>query len=177
MNTSDREFGDASAASLPDDNSRLANHADQLLISYLDGELDERASAELESRLASDQTLRMRLHEFQQTWDMLDEVEPAQKGESFVRTTIEVVVSEARTRARQRKRILQRTVAGLTFFLIPLVMGFFWMRSWQHRPEQEFVADLMFWENMELYDQVDSIRLMEEIRNAGWFSGEMSNER
>ncbi len=177
MNTGDRESGDAGGEGLPDDNSRTTSHADQMLISYLDGEMDERTSAELESRLASDQTLRMRLHEFQQTWDMLDEVQPPQKGDSFVRTTIEVVVSEARNRARQRKRMLQRTMAGLAFFILPLVAGFYWMRSVQHRPEREFIADLTFWENMELYDQVDSIRLMEEIHNAGWFSGEMSNER
>ena len=42
------------------------------MIAYLDGELPEAEARRMERRLADEPTLRARLRELQQTWDMLD---------------------------------------------------------------------------------------------------------
>lgn len=160
----------------PDSSERPASQVDQLLISYLDGELDERSSAELEARLATDIPLRNRLHEFQQTWDMLDEVQPTQPGDAFVRTTIEMVVSTARKKSIKWDRWLIRGVAAVVALAIPLVIAFQTVRSFQNQPYQQFVSDLTFWENMDMYDQVDSLEFVQRMRSEGWFAKDLPND-
>lgn len=161
---------------LPDSSDRPATQVDQILISYLDGELDERASAELESRLATDVPLRNRLHEFQQTWDMLDEVQTTRPGDAFVRSTIEMVVSTARKKAIKWDRWLIRGTAAAVALVVPLMIAFQAVRSYQNQPYVQFVNDLTFWENMDLYDQVDSVEFVQRIRSEGWFAPELRND-
>jgi hypothetical protein len=159
-----------------DPSGRPVSQVDQLLISYLDGELDERSSAELESRLATDVPLRNRLHEFQQTWDMLDEVQRTEPGDAFVKSTIEMVVSTARKKSLNWNRWAIRVAAGIAAFAIPLTIAFQSVRSYQNLPYRQFVNDLAFWENVDMYDQIDSLEFVERIRSEGWFAGELSNE-
>lgn len=153
-----------------------ANHVDQLLISYLDGELDERSSAELEARLASDESLRGRLHEFQKTWDMLDELEPTQPGEAFVKSTIEMVVTGNRPRNTKWHRWPLRVAAGLLCLVAPAAAAHSVVRYWQDQPYRDFVSDIDFWENVDMYDQVDSIEFVEMMLAEGWFNEELPSE-
>ena len=46
---------------------------DELLVTYLDGELDRKGQTELENRLLEDQDLRSRLQQLQTGWDLLDD--------------------------------------------------------------------------------------------------------
>lgn len=180
MNERNQISGDRSSPrpdhELPDSDEGPPNHVDQLLISYLDGELDERSSAELEARLATDVPLRDRLREFQRTWDMLDEVRTTQPGDAFVRTTIEIVVSSARRKSIRWNRWLIRGVAAIVALIIPFVIAFQSVRSYQNEPYRRFVNDLTFWENMDLYDQVESIEFVQRVRAESWFSADLPND-
>ena len=149
---------------------------DQLLIAYLDGELDDPAAAELESRLASDAELRKRLHEFQQTWDMLDEVHRSTADNKFVRSTLEMVVTTAeQKRTRWHRWPLRIAIGGAAFGLAAwlAVQG---VRYFQQQPYRQFVAELEFWENADLYDKVDSMEFVEQLHDSGLFAGELSDE-
>lgn len=78
---------------------------DELLVSYLDGELDEKDRSELEDRLIAEQRLRSRLTELQSGWEMLDALPPANVTEDFARTTVELVTArESRLMQAQRIR-------------------------------------------------------------------------
>ncbi len=153
-----------------------AHSADQLLIAYLDGELDDPAAAELESRLADDAGLRNRLHEFQQTWDMLDEVGRSTTDQSFVKSTIEMVVTSARKKRTRWHRWPIRIAVGLLAFALPAVLAFQAVRYGQNQPYRQFAADLQFWENVDMYDKVDSIEFVEQLHSAGLFAEELTDE-
>ena len=47
---------------------------DELLVAYLDGELDSEMRSDLEQRLMDDASLRSRLQTLQRGWDWLDEL-------------------------------------------------------------------------------------------------------
>ena len=47
---------------------------DELLVAYLDGELDEAARVNVEKRLAEEPDLRSRLTLLERAWDLLDEL-------------------------------------------------------------------------------------------------------
>lgn len=151
--------------------------ADQLLISYLDGELDEPAAAELEARLAEDAPLRNRLHEFQQTWDMLDEVTRHSGDGTFLQSTIEMVVTSAtRRRTRWHRWPIRILIGGLAFSLSAII-AFQSVRYFQDQPYRQFLADLEFWENADLYDKVDSIEFVQQLHDSGMFAEEPADER
>lgn len=148
---------------------------DQLLIAYLDGELDDPAAAELESRLADDAGLRNRLHEFQKTWDMLDEVTRNTANDKFIKSTIEMVVTSAGKKRARWHRWPIRIVAGIIAFAIPALLAFQLVRYVQNQPSREFIADLDFWENVDMYDKVDNIDFVEQMNSAGLFVEEIDD--
>lgn len=117
---------------------------DELLVSYLDGELDEQERLALEDRLITENTLRNRLTELQSGWEMLDALPPANVTEDFARTTVELVAArESRMLQVQRigkpwKRIGWLSVVAMTTIACGLV-GYAIPVQIKH---QEFVAQL-----------------------------------
>ena len=160
----------------PSSENRQVSQLDQLLVAYLDGELDERSAAELESRLATDEALRSRLHEYQKTWDMLDAVETKGPDEAFVKSTIEMVVTGTQARARKWHRWPVRVALGLAALVAPGVAAFTAIRHYQNQPYRDFVSQLEFWENVDMYDQVDSLQFVQRMRAEGWFEEALSDE-
>ncbi len=158
------------------DEGAPASPLDQLLICYLDGELDEKAVAELESRLTTDADLRNRLHQFQRTWDMLDEVTTTKPEAEFVQSTIEMVVSSARKRRAKWHRWPLRIAVALIAFAIPAIVAWQSARWFQFQPWRQFVAELQFWENVDMYDQVESIEFLERLNTEGLFAEELTDE-
>ena len=69
------------------------------LVAYLDGELDDESSRQIEERLTSDSTLREQLGQLERTWDALDELEQIEVDEEFAQTTIEMVAVAAERNA------------------------------------------------------------------------------
>lgn len=67
---------------------------DELLVSYLDGELEPTDRGELEHRLVDDLTLRSRLQELQRGWSLLDDFPAAVDDERLVESTLELVVAD-----------------------------------------------------------------------------------
>jgi anti-sigma factor RsiW len=148
-----------------------------MLIAWLDGELDDVAAAELEARLATDSGLRRRLREHQRTWDMLDEVQATGPQGEFIKSTIEMVVSAARRRRARWYRWPFRVAIALVAFLLPALATWQTVRWIQNRPYREFVANLQFWENVDMYDQVESIEFLERLNSEGFFAEELVDER
>jgi uncharacterized protein YhaN len=68
---------------------------DELLTSYLDGELDSVERSQLQQRLMDDAKLRNRLAELQRAWDLLDELPDTPVNQEFTKSTLELVVQRA----------------------------------------------------------------------------------
>lgn len=67
---------------------------DELLVAYLDGELDAKSESELIDRLVGDQRLNRRLQQLQEGWDWLDTLPPPTPNEKLVESTLELVVAD-----------------------------------------------------------------------------------
>ena len=78
---------------------------DQLtrIVSYLDGELDEAETLQVEQQLIEDPDLRDRAEKLSRTWSMLDELDEVSASQRFTQDTMTSIVAES-TKTRSRKR-------------------------------------------------------------------------
>ena len=146
---------------------------DEELVAYLDGELDAEGARRIEALLASDQEVRRRLHSFERTWDLLDELDAAPAGEPFTQTTLEMVAIAARQEAEQdradaprRRRRWLLTVS--VSFLAAAAAGF--LAFAMHDPDRELLRNLPLLENLDEYRQVGSIEFLHKLRDEKLFS-------
>jgi anti-sigma factor RsiW len=148
----------------------------ELLVAYLDGELNPEQTADFELRLASDPALRRRLHELQRTWDVLDCLPQTNTDNTFTKSTIELVAREATREIRRQRRALPGTwfrgvaVAGLA--AMALWGGFQVMRAYQTAPTLRLARDLRVIENMDFYRSIDSLDFLKQLEQAGVFVSE-----
>lgn len=155
-----------------------ADSLHELLVAYLDGELDAQQTTDLERRLADDPSLRRRLHELQKTWDVLDCLPQTVTADAFTKSTIELVAREATREIRRTRRHRQTMWARwASFVAVALVgswTGFQTIRAYQTAPQRAFVRDLRVIENMELYRSIDSLDFLKQLEKAGLFVSEES---
>jgi hypothetical protein len=146
---------------------------DEELVAYLDGELDAESARRIEALLASDPEVRRRLHMFERTWDLLDELDAAPAGEPFTQTTLEMVAIAAREDAERdqadapQRRRRWRFYLGLSL-LAAVACGFFAVAAYD--PNRQLVRDLTLLENLDEYRQVDSIEFLRRLRDEKLFS-------
>ena len=67
---------------------------DELLSSYLDGELSREEEMNLENRLVQNEGLRERLKVLQTGWDLLDELPDSAPSLNLVESTLELAVAD-----------------------------------------------------------------------------------
>jgi hypothetical protein len=77
-------------------NENDSEQIDEQLTAYLDGELTPAESASLERNLVDDQSLRKRLAELRQAYDLLDKIPETPHKQSFTQSTISMVVQEVK---------------------------------------------------------------------------------
>jgi len=152
---------------------------DEELVAYLDGELEVDRAREIEDLLVRDPGTRDRLNDLERTWDVLDKLPRTEPNEVFTRSTIELVLGDAR-RGQQRTKAARtrRLMATAMFILAPLVMaaGTFWaIRQNQQQPMNDLIRDLHVIQNVDVYSKVPDIKFLEDLRELGAFSIEDSS--
>jgi hypothetical protein len=147
------------------------------LVAYLDGELDDPGSKRLEERLASDESARERLRALATSWNLLDHLPRAAMDEAFTRTTVELVVAEARKEiaaeqaalpTRKRRRWIAAAVAGLAAAMVGFTAV---VVAWPDKNEQ-LLRDLPVVQNLEQYEvlpQADSIKFLRDLESQELF--------
>lgn len=150
------------------------DHERETLVSYLDGELDEASTIEVENRLASDPDYRRRLQQLERTWDMLDVLPSVEPTESFTRSTLELVVQDAEKAVRRSgKRAWTVPIRAAILFAIPLLcfLGTYAILKWQQTvPMRKLIQDVPFLEKYELYESAGSIEFAEMLHAQGLFN-------
>lgn len=152
------------------------NRDEQLLVAYLDGELSEHEIAEIETRLAKDQQLQSHLHALQKTWDMLDELPESQASGQFVKSTIEMLVTRADTTRRKWHRWPLRIVLLTGTFGLAMFAATQLVQNIQTRPYRQFVKDIDFIEKIDVLNDVENIKFLEELHEEGIFSRALIDE-
>lgn len=139
---------------------------DELLVAYLDGELDRQGQAELESRLLDDEQLRSRLQQLQAGWDLLDELPNPEPNRKLVESTLELVVADIvktkpSTTSFWNRFRLPISVAGLCLGGILVAYAIAW--SVKARAYQQQLQDLAIVENLDAYNHGSDLTLMRQL--------------
>ena len=152
---------------------------DELLIAYLDGELDADASSALERRLADEPSLRSRLQTLVGTWDMLDELPRATVDDSFAHTTVAMVALDARERldgqASGNTTGVRLLVAAV--LVAAVAFGFRWGRTISPSPNERLIRDLPVIERLDSYHHVDNVEFLRLLHERGLFTADKRRER
>jgi anti-sigma factor RsiW len=150
-----------------------ANDEDRAaLIAYLDGELDEEASRELEARLSRDPAARAELEALRQTWELLDYLPATEPSPEFTHRTLERVTAQraAADAARRRRRRWGAALGWVAAVLLAAAVGFGGVSLLPRDPTDEDLArDLRLIENKRLYEQVDDVEFLRELDHPDLF--------
>ncbi len=137
------------------------------LVAYLDGELDHQEAQQLETELANDPALRKQLQDLQRTWDMLDHLPTNEVDNSFTRSTIEMVLGEARKEYKVTKkrnwRRLKQCGLGIAVLTISTLIGYMSARHIYETPRRELIQNLDFYRNVDNYGNISDIELLEKL--------------
>jgi hypothetical protein len=144
------------------------------LSAYLDGELDAESVRRVEERLARDPAYRAELKKLERAWDLLDRLPRASVGESFTRSTIEMVALSASQEAQAvltelPRRQRRARLIGAASLGAALVAGFLIGASIWPDPNEGLLEDLPVLENLDLYYQADEIEFLRLLEKEGLF--------
>ncbi len=150
---------------------------DELLVAYLDGELDVEGSRRVETMLASDSGVRRRLHEMQRTWDLLDDLDAVPVSGVFTQSTLEMVAVAAgedldRSRAAAPRRHRRRLAAIAGSLIVAIAIGFIAVLLATPDPNRQLLQDLPLLLNLDDYRQIDDIAFLRLLRDQTPFGAE-----
>jgi hypothetical protein len=145
---------------------------DELLVSYLDGELSREEQSSLQSRLLSDQTLRRRLQQLQSGWDLLEELPQPSPSLQLVESTLELAVADV---VREQPRDADRWTRWRWPMIVALVCllgtaGAYAVSAAakSHQYDQQ-LQDLAIAENLDAYMRGKDLELMRQLSaSADW---------
>ena len=139
---------------------------DELLVAYLDGELDAQTESELMNRLMDEQELNRRLQRLQEGWEWLDELPDATPSEKLVESTLELVVADIvkakpPTNSPWSKYRWELGIAGACLFgILASLLAVAVIKSNEYSQQ---LRDLVLAENLDAYLYGGDMKLMRLI--------------
>ncbi len=139
-----------------DDDDSPVDELDELLVAYLDGELDEQQRRDLEDRLILDDALRQRLGGLQHGWELLDHLPQASVTGDFAQTTVEMIAAtQSRTLAITGRQYRWKQYAWLGALLTSIALcsavGWFFPKALDELQFRRQLADLPLAEHLDAY--------------------------
>jgi hypothetical protein len=135
---------------------------DELLVAYLDGELDAAQTQQIDQQIATHAELRDRVNQLRMTWDMLDELPVAPPSPRFAETTLEMAAlsspEEPKSALKFAAHWLFNNASRIFIFVLPLLFlgGFFASRVGQSRVERQLLRDLPILVDWRALSNIDS---------------------
>ena len=140
---------------------------DELLVAYLDGELDQGSASQVEMKLASDAQLRRRLNDLRATWDLLEELPPAEPNPRFAQSTIEMVAMSAGPLSNAKsetRRTWWWIVAACVALPLLFTLGYAVVRRTQRLEEQRALEMLHVLADWDALKDVGSYEWLQQVR-------------
>ena len=139
------------------------------IVAYLDGELTPQEGAQVERRLASDESYRQRLQGLQRAWSALDELPTATVDDRFSQTTMEMVVASARGEVELQTQALplqkrKQRLSTLLMATTAVLLGALVYRLGWDNPNRSLVADLPEIQYIDIYSQFWDVEFLRQLR-------------
>ena len=145
---------------------------DELLVAYLDSELDDQRRKDVEKRLVDDADFRKRLQSLQSGWEWLDEFPNEFSNEKLVESTIELVVSDIVPDSTEQRSWMVRHQGSLAFagiLLCSTILGAIGLRTYKTIQLRNQLSELAIAENLEAYRLGANFKLFRELAyNPRW---------
>ena len=147
------------------------------LVAYLDGELGEAMTQQIEHKLALSEVARHELDNLSRTWEMLNLLPCPKASEEFTNKTLSMAQlstadfpGQAKIWIQQSRRIaiLLGWIAGL---FVLCFAGFQLGRRAVPQESDQLIRELPVIENLDLYQEIESVEFLEELRRSGLFVG------
>ena len=151
------------------------------IVAYLDGELDEKAAHEIETRINLDPAFRAEAEALKQAWGMLDFLPRQEASTNFTHRTMEQLVLRPKETGRMPQLGGVSWLRGAAWAAIVLVaVGVGWWlagviesRSGRTPIEDEtLVRHLRIIEKMPLLEQIDDIEFLRSLDHPDLFGEE-----
>jgi anti-sigma factor RsiW len=165
--------------------ANLSEEDQENLVAYLDGELDEEASRDLEARLGRDTLARAEADALRRTWELLDYLPRPEPSPSFTHRTLErLSIQQPITTGVGGRRRWRRWLLGMSWaaaVLLAASVGFVASKRLRspepavaparESPELEdvLVQHLRVIENKRVYDEVEDLDFLRSLENPDLF--------
>lgn len=141
---------------------------DELLVSYLDGELGSAERIQVERRLASDESFRKRMIGLQQSWELLDELPRAELDAELMASTLSMavqeVISDSATFRQLRSSYLRRHFTILLTICCLAIGGFLTIAIPSWIRHTRMLSDLLVVQDLDLYRYADSVPFIRQLQ-------------
>jgi anti-sigma factor RsiW len=158
---------------------RLSQEQRENLTAYLDGELEDSESQDIETALTRSSIARHEVDILGRTWDMLNILPRAKVSEEFTRKTLtQLRAIDQKPRSLDSYSWYQRTRQGSIFaawaagLLIVASIGFVATRRWVPNETEELMTLLPILERLDEYQAVESIEFLKELKKSSVFAVE-----
>jgi hypothetical protein len=145
----------------------------EMLVAYLDGELDADDARQVEQLMARDPRVEQELRQLGQTWDLLDRLPRAEVAPSFTRSTVEMVALAVEDELKPKGD--NRCARGVTWggvLAVACLAGYFGARLWPDANRQ-LLNDLPVIEVLEAYRQTPHIDFLRQLAQSDVFGNEV----
>jgi len=162
------------------DNNLIQDVSDQtepdveLLVAYLDGEMDTQGVRQVEDRLSVEPDLREKMASLEQTWNMLGELETVPVDKELVRSTMEVVtltiekeLSDDETKVEHRK-LYDRLVLAAILIMFG-VIGYQLAALVGVHVQNQIVDDVPIIQQINDYKEIGSFEFLRALSEKGVF--------
>ena len=151
------------------------------LVAYLDGELDEVATLEVEKTLSESEEIRLEVEALSKTWELLDALPPVQASSQFTERTLQSLqtgsVSDSK-RTLVSPAVRRNLFGGLLAVGLAscAVLGFYLANRGIPQRSDDLVRDLPVIENLDLYEEVGNEEFLWDLQGLGDLTAKQSTE-
>ena len=145
---------------------------DELLVAFLDDELDDDQRQKVEERLLDDASFATRLRSLQSGWDFLDDLPDVSSNEKLVESTLEMVVSEIAPAEVVKQHSMGRyrtTLVVVTLSLAGMLCGALTVAAVNRADRRAQLKDLAIAEDLDAYLLGDDFDFFRDLdANSEW---------
>lgn len=151
--------------------TRLTSEQRSNFVAYLDGELSEQETHEIEQMLAHSQVARHELDALAKTWEILDALPRVKLGSEFTEKTMaSVAIKEPVVRSGVLDAVYERFKVGVlvTGWVIGLgaaaAGGYLLTSQVIADPTRQMVQDYELLKDLDRYEEIGSTEFLEQLR-------------